>query len=280
MKGASSAASNLQNGSESGKPISQPPLPPPSTSQFIPHPPSSPERRPQTATQGPFATSSPTRAPFSPSKSVNGFFSPQRPKPQPGPYTLPPIQQTTQLPPHGFGSFDTRSFPSQRPSSAHSAQSPPLPSPIKNRPSMSPTQGNRDVGYLAGFQPLAASHNGSVPFTPSGQHYARTASQDFSSSMHGGYPPFSAATPSGMHSSPPQSSYGAHHLSGISPTKNSPRPLTSGSFTGAPVLPPIQTLEPSPKLMGRSSPDAPVPSPMKCMTPDQEERKHRENTTA
>jgi DNA-directed RNA polymerase len=38
-------------------------------------------------------------------------------------------------------------------------------------------------------------------------------------------------------------------------------------------------LEPSPKLMGRSSPDAPIPAPMKCMTPEQEERRQRENAS-
>lgn len=30
-------------------------------------------------------------------------------------------------------------------------------------------------------------------------------------------------------------------------------------------MPPIQTLQPSPKLMGRSSPDEPIPAPVKNM---------------
>lgn len=283
LKRVTGATVHSRNVSASGQPASQSSLPPPNTAQSFSYPPPSPERRPQTATQGHFSPSSPPRAPFSPSKSINGLGHPSREqlaKPMIGQYSLPPIQQATQVPSHGLGSFDNGSFPSQRPSSSQSAQSPTLPSPIKNRPSMSPTQGNRDVGYLAGF-PLTAASNGTTPFTPSGQHHSRptTASHDVASSMHGGYPSFSAATPSAGRSSPPQSSHGIH-LSGISPTKNSPRPLTSGSLTGAPVLPPIQALEPSPKLMGRSSPDAPIPSPTKCMTPELEERKQRENTTA
>lgn len=42
-------------------------------------------------------------------------------------------------------------------------------------------------------------------------------------------------------------------------------------------MPPVRKLEPSPKLMGRSSPDAPIPPPMKSMSPEQEERRQREN---
>lgn len=212
---------------------------------------------------------------------MNGFFpSRQHQAKPPGQYPLPPIQQTTHQPPYGhFGTFSAGPNYAQRPSSSQSAQSAHVPSPIRNRPSMSPTQGNHDVGPLAGF-PLPAPQNGSIPFTPSGGH-ARppTASHNVTPTMHGGYSSFSAATPSGNHnfnhSSPPQSSHGMH-MSGISPVKHSPRPMTAGSTTGASVLPPIQALEPSPKLMGRSSPDAPVPSPMKCMTPEQE-RKSREN---
>lgn len=261
-----------------GQPVPRPSLPVPNPPQGFPQP-ASPERRPPAAAH---FGSSPPRAPFSPSKSINGLTPSSREqlaKPMAGRYSLPPSQQAHLLP--HFGSFDAGSF-SQRPSSSHSAQSPNLPSPIRNRPSMSPTQGNHDVGPLAGF-PVPPPPNGNVPFTPSGQHYARPntashpashpASHDLTSSMHGGYPSLSA-TPNASQSSPPQSSHGMH-LSGISPTKNSARPLTSGgSAGGAPVLPPIQALEPSPKLLGRSSPDAPVPSPMKSMTPEQERRMH------
>ncbi|XHG01366.1 hypothetical protein AWENTII_004751 [Aspergillus wentii] len=250
-KKARGPVTNPQIGSPSGQPVFQPTLP---------HPPSSPERRPQAA-----VSSSPTRAPFSPSKSVNGF-TPKEHTPK-----LPPMQQATHLPPTGLGSFNSSPFQSpRRPSSSHSMQSHNVPSPIQNRPSMSPTQGNRDVGPLAGF-PAGAPSNGSGPWThqtprPSTGNQATTSIRS--------RPSFSAATP-GSQSSPPQSSHGVP-LSGISPTKHSPRPMTSGSIAGAPILPPIQRLEPSPKLMGRSSPDAPIPAPMKCMTPEQEERRQRE----
>ncbi|KAE8354079.1 hypothetical protein BDV28DRAFT_93582 [Aspergillus coremiiformis] len=265
-----SASSTLPaNGSPSKPPTMQPYLPQNSVQPV----PMSPERRPQSS----HATSlSSPRAPFSPSKGANGF-SPSREAPP----KLPSIQQTTHLPINGRVSFNGgsfHSFHSQRPSSSHSAQSPTLPSPIQNRPSMSPTQGNRDVGPLAGFPPVPSSES-PAPWTPYRQHQApRRGSGPYASfsSIPGGHPSF-AATPNTSRSSPPQSSHGGVALSGISPTKQSPRPVTSGSVTGAAVLPPIQRLEPSPKLMGRSSPDAPIPPPVKCMTPEQEERRQREN---
>lgn len=252
----------LQNGSPS-KPPSLPPFAPSAVQSM------SPERRPQAAFH--VFNSSPPRPPFSPSKSTNGGYTPSSketvPKFMPGQHPLPLIQQ---------------SFP-RRPSSSHSVQSSSLPSPIQNRPSMSPTQGNRDVGPVIAGYPTAAPPNGSTtttttPWAPYGQH--RIPRPDFSSrgasaSFGGGQPSsFSSATP--VQSSPLQSSHGVP-FSGISPTKNSPRPITSSGVTGAPILPPIQKLEPSPKLMGRSSPDAPIPAPMKCMTPEQEERRQREH---
>ncbi|PYI12415.1 hypothetical protein BO78DRAFT_3668 [Aspergillus sclerotiicarbonarius CBS 121057] len=236
-------------------------------SQVVSFPPPSPERRPQSAHTTSF---SPPRAPFSPSKGANGFTpssKEQLPK-------LPSIHQAMHLP--GGDSFNG-TFPARRPSSSHSVRSPTLPSPIQNRPSMSPTQGNRDVGPLAGFPPVASSDH-SAPWTPYGQQQTprpNTGNHASFSSLHNGRPSF-MATPTANRSSPPQSSHGIP-FSGISPTKQSPRPMTSGSVTGAPVLPPIQKLEPSPKLMGRSSPDAPIPPPVKCMTPEQEERRQREN---
>ncbi|KAL4896704.1 hypothetical protein BDV59DRAFT_111919 [Aspergillus ambiguus] len=264
-----SATSSHQQVSPS-KPPMVPSLPPQPAVQPIPFP-LSPDRRPQTAPTNAYAAAS--RAPFSPSKGINGFnvYNGQPPK-------LPPIHQAAHLPPQNQGQFQSSPFQSQRPSSSHSVHSPSLPSPIQNRPSMSPTQGNRDVGPLAGFPPAGSSEN-PAPWTPFRQHPVSlpgSANRPSFPSFHSGAHPSFAATPNGGHSSPPQSSHG-RPLSGISPTKQSPRPMTSGSVAGAPVLPPIQKLEPSPKLMGRSSPDAPIPPPVKCMTPEQEERRQREN---
>lgn len=233
--------------------------------------PPSPERRPHPAAQPHLPSSSPPRAPFTPLRGmgapppVQSMGQPDLPRMhhmqsmQPGPH-LPPI-----------GSF-------ARPSSSHSGYGPP---PVQ--PSMSPTHGNRNVGPIAGFpHAVAANGSGAVPGTSSFDSYATPrphSGYGGTPTMSNKYPSFSAsATPNGNHSSPPHSSHGMG-MSGISPTKQSPRPMTSGGMAGAPVLPPIRRLEPSPKLMGRSSPDAPIPPPVKCMTPEQEERRQRENAS-
>lgn len=237
---------------------SQPTLPPMlpmhSNGQF--HVPPSPERRPP-SNHNALPSSSPPRPLFSPPKHNNLSQSPH----------LANNMPTPQLPP-------MTGYPGARPSSSHSGHG-----MIQSQPAMSPTQGNRDVGPIAGFPPPPAT-NGTRPWSSSFESYTTPrpqSGQGAPPSMHSNYPPFSAsATPNGNHSSPPQSSHGIG-LSGISPTKQSPRPITSGGMAGAPVLPPIRRLDPSPKLMGRSSPDAPIPPPVKCMTPEQEERRAREN---
>lgn len=256
--------SKASNVSLSKLPTVQPSLPPQHATQPVPFP-LSPERRPQSAHLTSFTS---PRGPFSPSKGANGYTPSQDQLPK-----LPPIQH---FPSNHHGPLNGGSF-SHRPSSSHSVHSQSLASPIQNRPSMSPTQGNRDVGPLAGFPPSATTSESPAPWTPFRPHQvSRPGSGHYASfsSVHNGHQPF-MSTP-GSQSSPPQSSHGVP-FSGISPTKQSPRPMTSGSIAGAPVLPPIQKLEPSPKLMGRSSPDAPIPPPVKCMTPEQEERRQREN---
>ncbi|EER39683.1 conserved hypothetical protein [Histoplasma capsulatum H143] len=50
--------------------------------------------------------------------------------------------------------------------------------------------------------------------------------------------------------------------------------------TQPPILPPIQRLQPSPKLMSGASPDDPVRVPVKSMTPEQEDRRRREDEMA
>lgn len=271
------ALSKAQNGPSQQGPQPTLPLLTAQRSQFAQaqhqfYVPPSPQRLPRPADQS-LPSSSPPRPPFSPSKPSSGPSQPFAHQqthfgPGPGQHILPPMQPGPHLPPIG-------SFQSPRPSSSHSGYG-----PTQNHPSMSPTQGNHDVGPLAGV-PSAAPTNGSGPWS-SFESYATPRPQ----SGHGGtpamsahYPSFSsAATPNGHHSSPPHSSHGMS-MSGISPTKQSPRPITAGGMAGAPVLPPIRRLEPSPKLMGRSSPDAPIPAPMKCMTNEQEERRQRENAS-
>lgn len=257
--------------------------------------PPSPERRQQLSDKSGrhLSLSSPSRGPLSPPKPINGFAPSvldQSVKMNPAKIPQPPFQQHGQTAP-GLGRevFGNGSAYSQRPSSSQSAQSFNWQSPIQNRPSMSPTQGNPDVGFLAGFTSTAPASNGVPAWPPYPRQTPQTQHvNDFTNSLqHSPYSPFHSAAPkNGVSSSQPRSSppvgSSTHgmHLSGISPTKNSPRPLTSGSiFGGAPVLPPIQRLEPSPKLMGRASSDAPIPPPVKCMTPEQEERRQRENAS-
>jgi DNA-directed RNA polymerase len=238
------------------------------------HPPVSPEHR---------------RQPTNGAVSFNSFAAPPSPsKVSTGPASSPPtiLSKPVQYPQHSVedsssalqGIMSGNTFSPQRPSSSHSTQSHAVLSPIQNRPSMSPTQGNRDVGPLAGF-PRSTLSNGSVPSTPYGQHQTPRP-------QNPGLPPlsssfdrrtsFSSVHDSFAHTPPPPGSQGMA-MSGLSPTKNSPRPMTSESVGGASILPPIHRLEPSPKLMGRSSPDAPIPPPVKMMTPEQEERRQREN---
>lgn len=121
-------------------------------------------------------------------------------------------------------------------------------SPIQNRPSMSPTQGNHDVGHLAGFPASASMHSPYVAhgsYTPSsnrqssnGQSNANgTANLQSPFSSFGATPTPSKAqgTAANGLSTPTQTHPTLHAtpLSGLSPTKHSPpRPSTSGSMTG------------------------------------------------
>ncbi|EED24297.1 PHD finger domain protein, putative [Talaromyces stipitatus ATCC 10500] len=252
----------------------QRPALPPNQPQF--GAPTSPERRFQPATNGgSFA------APGSPSKgSVGPASSPLSSLPEPAYIQRQqPVQHSSAA---LQGILSNNPLSSHRPSSSHSVQSQVHPSPIQNRPSMSPTQGNRDVGPLAGFPPSAIS-NGSVPTTPYGQHrpIARPQDRNIPSfpSIDQRTASFSESFPS--HTPPPPGSQNNMSFSGLSPTKNnSPRPVTASSVSSASVLPPIHRLEPSPKLMGRSSVDAPIPPPVKTMTPEQEGRRQRENQVA
>ncbi|RMZ83825.1 hypothetical protein DV737_g1437, partial [Chaetothyriales sp. CBS 132003] len=162
-----------------------------------------------------------------------------------------------------------------RPGSAHAptnGQTPAarLPSPVVNRPVMSPSQGNYDVSSVAG-----------IPYTaPSPLYHAN----GFTSPSK--QPPAAAATP--QHPSPPThaaiaSRTPSQSLSGISPTKNqapSPLPPPSDvpvktskspsqhaiqprSVSGTPVFPPAEKLMPSPDQLSQE----PVPTPTKQAAP-------------
>lgn len=188
-----------------------------------------------------------------------------------------------------------------------------LPSPIHNAPSFSPTQGNHDVGPLAGF-PTSNYRNVSTPVTPHGgsewhnsiPHPAPrlpssgTSRPSFSphsrppndATFHSSplaYSNWTGAPPTSLPTSQTQgryaaspSQYGQHspngfYTSGLSPTKHSPTyrappppSLPLSAHTSHPILPPIRELKPSPKLMGRSSPEEPIPAPIKSARPEQQ----------
>ncbi|KAF3480240.1 uncharacterized protein GIQ15_05587 [Arthroderma uncinatum] len=176
----------------------------------------------------------------------------------------------------------------QRPTSSGSIPSS-FPSPVQNRPSMSPTQGNGDVGPLAGFPPApvpaptaapSPGTNGTYPGTPYQRNHAGFSPYPFQQQPQHHHP--SSQSPSTSFSSSmtnPQASFGQTPpsnryspgipMSGLSPTKHSPaRPASFNEVGVQSVVPPIQRLQPSPKLMGRASPDTPIPAPVKNMAPE------------
>ncbi|KAI5302224.1 hypothetical protein KEM55_001245 [Ascosphaera atra] len=96
----------------------------------------------------------------------------QPPPPPPQAYTQTRFIHHYAPSPHPQPADSNRSY-SRRPSSSHSTMAY-LPSPIQNRPSISPTQGNRDVGPLAGF-PGSNNIPSNVSTTPT-QYYSNPPS--------------------------------------------------------------------------------------------------------
>lgn len=195
-------------------------------------------------------------------------------RPHPTSQTSPILNQT----PNGVGAT-----PSSQPQGHR------LPSPVINRPTMSPTQGNPDVGPLAGVpqkslgktsmsSPPSQSHtHQSHSAFPPGTHTPRVAPH-----MNGLPHPYPSSPNAAMnHSNQP------HRLSGLSPTKHAttlppPTPHTSHNpssltphhpqtatttdsrrVSGTPVLPPSERLQPSATQLSKT----PVPTPSKALTP-------------
>ena len=174
--------------------------------------------------------------------------------------------------------------PTNRPGSSHGAMNgmPPtneqrLPSPIVNRPSMSPTQGNYDVGRVAGVQQKS-------PPPPYQQSLSNaTAQRPYNSQSHHGQIN-GVNRPSQMDG--PVQLPNQSHLSGLSPTKHSPIPPPSAiptklsmspspyqhqshpplgtspsmrSVSGTTIYPPSERLAPSPDQLRKT----PMPTPSK-----------------
>ena len=163
-----------------------------------------------------------------------------------------------------------------------------LPSPVLNRPTISPTQGNMDVGPVAGV-PQKSSFQGQV--TNGHAHGVNGASQYPLATPRTTSNPVSAQTPNTV------------PFSGLSPTKQQtpvafatplhvPKPgglstpLTSSqqaslngsagpessqaqkrSVSGTLILPPVENLRPSPEQMRNMSSNEPVPTPSKQSPP-------------
>lgn len=166
-----------------------------------------------------------------------------------------------------------------------------LPSPVINHPTMSPTQGNMDVGPVAGIaQRSPPTANGTVM---SANGYSRTATNAMPSQAQ--------STPRPAGQTRPVQTPTAQPLSGLSPKKQqSPLPLPLPQPTmvspkpngvppslatthqnplvrstpaekrvvsGTAILPPVENLRPSPEQLRNMSSNEPVPTPSKQHQP-------------
>jgi PHD-finger len=188
--------------------------------------------------------------------------------------------------PYQYQNYSSQSPPS-RPTSSHSpnhhpvynsaaqvvsnTNTPRIPSPALNRPTISPTQGNQDVGPTAGVTQKSPSISYAQPFAQQ-----RTPGMYQSNATSTSYP---QTTPASVSRSP-----NMYHMSGLSPTKHSPvipppthipqKPSMSPpphgssalrSVSGTPIFPPAENLAPSPRQLSKS----PVPTPSKNASPIQ-----------
>ena len=177
----------------------------------------------------------------------------------------PPSRPASSHSPNFYRAYSSTSQAVNNTTNAH------IPSPVLNRPTMSPTQGNQDVGPTAG-----------VPQKSPSPSYGQSFAQHRTPSMYqsNGNPPYYfQTTPAPLPRSP-----NMKHMSGLSPTKHSPiisppthvqqnssmSPPSSapGSFrsvSGTPIFPPVENLAPSPEQLSKT----PVPTPSKNASPGQ-----------
>jgi hypothetical protein len=148
------------------------------------------------------------------------------------------------------------SFESQRPKSPHITYK--IPSPTKNPSPLSPSQIGDDAVYCRSPNANGSPAHQLPPNTPRLPSYSPIKQQSS--------PPMPAVHHSSssptmhphLHKNPPSSP-------GFSPTKHSPpRSFGTGEITSAPVLPPVESLSPSPQVPN------PLP-PMKVVNGDMHE---------
>lgn len=203
--------------------------------------------------------------PLGPTHTNYGSPGPAWPAQYPASLSAQHPQNHQQIPLQPQNPF-LNSFDRQRPSPSHSTQN--LPSPMKNRPSMSPTQGNLDTSAI-----VHPTTNPSTTLTPTPPHLPPSAPPPGISPTK---QPSSPAPPTQAPSSspiipppiqqhqqqPPQSSLG------LSPTKHSPprHPHSTHPIADTPVMPPLLDLSPSPHPQQKFQP------PVKSPTPERPER--------
>ena len=198
-------------------------------------------------------------------------------QPQSYPYQQRPLasanvipRQPTQSPAHGRTANNTGR----------------LPSPVFNRPMMSPTQGNMDVGPVAGFpqqspslgqdamnglsvngfQPRQNGVTTQVHATPRASSQPQEAQTPTTQPISGLSP---QKQPTPQHFPPP--SIIPQKRNSMSPTLP-PNAMAGGhvekrTISGTPVLPPIENLRPSPEQLRKMSSNEPVPTPSKQPQP-------------
>lgn len=212
---------------------------------------------------------------------LNGYASQSHPQPSPSlpntplgathtnygspgsawPVQYPPVlsaqhtQNHQQVPLQPQNPF-LNSFDRQRPSPSHSTHN--LPSPMKNRPSMSPTQGNLETSAIVN----PANQPNTTIRTPS--HLPPAAPtpgfspiKQFSSPA----PPMQPPSSSPIIPPPIQQQQNRQSSLGLSPTKHSPPrlPQSAHNIADTPVVPPVLDLSPSPRQEQKFQ--APVKSP-------------------
>lgn len=160
------------------------------------------------------------------------------------------------------------------------------PSPVFNRPTMSPTQGNMDVGPVAGVPQKSSVHghttngngvNGVSQYpvaTPRASSHPSSAQTPTTMPLSGLSPkkqqtPIAFATPlhvpkPGGLSTPLASS---QQTSLNAPTGPGSSQVQKRSVSGTLILPPVENLRPSPEQMRNMSSNEPVPTPSKQSPP-------------
>ena len=166
-------------------------------------------------------------------------------------------QNHHQLPPQPLNPF-LNSFDRQRPSSSHSTNN--LPSPTKNRPTMSSPQSDLETSAIvsAASQP---NNNLHTEFYPPGViHTPRfSPTKQFSSPAA----PMQVLSSSPLVLPPIQQQQNRQSSLGLSPMKHSPpRPQSDHSIADTPVVPPVADLSPSPRQQQNFH------APVKSLTPE------------